>query len=125
MTVSRYVHKKSAPVLLLLATGTVSNMSDIIENATVSNLIDAEEGSLFDNEMIKNSKISELGNAFKVLLANMTIGDLIHWSNIEGMNGTVKELLKTVSAIDFFTSLEYKGGVMYVNMFKLYGYESN
>jgi len=123
--VSEYVRKKSAPVLRLLATGTVSDMNDIIENALVRDLIDAEEGSLFDNEIIKNSKISELSASFKVLLANMTIGDLLSWSNIEGMNGTVKELLKSVSAIDFFTSLEYKDGVIYVNMFKLYGYESN
>lgn len=120
-TVSDYARKKSAPVLRLLASDTVANMSKIIENATVADLIDAESGSLFDNELIKSSKISELDKAFKVVLTDMTIGDLVSWSDIN-MDSNVKTLLTNVSATQFFTSLTWDNGRMYVDMFKLYGY---
>ncbi len=122
--ISQYIRKKSAPVLRLLAGGTLGEMTDVIGNATIGDVVDAESGTLFDMDEIKNAKISEIGSVFSSLLATMTVGDLIQWSNVADINNYVRIALDSVSISNLLHSLEYDetSGSIVVNMLRLYGY---
>ncbi|MDE5602064.1 MAG: hypothetical protein K2J16_06160, partial [Clostridia bacterium] len=118
--------KKSAAVIRLLAKGTIGNMSKVIENATVGDIIEADSGSLFDKELIRTAKITELDSAFKKILTEMSVGDLIEWSEIDGMDKAVKAILRDIPIANLFKSLSWdeEKHTLYVDMLKLYGYKS-
>ncbi len=98
-------------------------MNTIINDATVADVIEATPGSIFDNEEIKATPISQLGDVFSKMFTKMTVGELLEWASINDVNTQVKEALKDVSAKDFFKSLTYDAanGTITVDMLKLYG----
>ena len=119
-----YIREKSSPVLRMLARGTVGEMSKIINNATIGDIIDAEPGSLFDNAILKSAKLSELGSVFSDLLTNMTIGDLIVWSHVPDVTEYVRLALENLSLQKLISSmvLDEKTHEIKFDMLKLYGY---
>jgi len=122
-SVITFIREKSSPVLRLLASGTIGEMNTIINDATVADVIEATPGSIFDNEEIKATPLSQLGNVFSNMFTKMTVGELLEWASINDVNTQVKEALKDVSAKDFFKSLTYDAasGTITVDMLKLYG----
>lgn len=123
LEVISYEQKKSSPVLRLLARGTLGEMTDIIANATIGDVVEVEPGSLFDIEEIKNSKISEVSKAFARTLTDMTIGDLISWSNVTDVDARVKKVLDNVTINNLMHSFRYSSDtVIYIDVLALYGY---
>lgn len=124
--INEYIRKKSVPVLRLLASGTIGEMTGIISNATIGDVIEAESDGLFAIPEVREAKISEIGTVFSSLLANMTVGNLISWSNVIDVNQYVKIALDGVTINTLLHSLEYDAtrGMIVVNMLKLYGYEN-
>ncbi|MDE6302261.1 MAG: hypothetical protein K2M36_01555, partial [Clostridia bacterium] len=124
--INEYIRKKSVPVLRLLASGTIGEMTNIISNATIGDVIEADSDSLFAIPEVREAKISEIGTVFSSLLANMTVGNLISWSNVVDINQYVKIALDGVTINTLLHSLEYDAtrGMIVVNMLKLYGYEA-
>ena len=122
-----FIREKSSPVLRMLARGTIGEMSNIINNATVGDLIEAEPGSLFDNELIKQAKLSELGSVFGDVLTDMTIGDLIIWSHVTDVNEYVRLALEDVTLQRLISSmvLDETTHEIKIDMLKLYGYNKS
>lgn len=121
-----FIREKSSPVLRMLARGTISEMSGIINNATVGDIIDAEPGSLFDNELLKAAKLSDLGNTFGTVLTDMTIDDLISWSHVTDVDERVRLALENVTLQSLISSMVLDD-VTYeikIDMLKLYGYKA-
>lgn len=120
-------HKKSAAVLRLLASGTIGNMSSVIENATVGDIIETDGSGLFGKPQIRNAKLTELDKELEKLLTNMTIGELLEWSNIDGMDPNVKALLKDVLVSKLILSLTWDSEkkTFSVDMLKLFGYTAD
>lgn len=123
--IASFDREESVPVLKTLASGTISDMNKIISDAKIADVMEVPSGSLFDNETIRNSTITNLGNAFNSLLNTMKIGDLIKYSGVKTINATVANILNDVSITDFFGSLEFDTttATMTVNILKLYGIE--
>jgi len=121
-----YIREKSSPVLRLLSRGTISEMTNIIGNAMIGDIIEAEPGSLFDNEMIKSAKLSELGTVFGDLLTNMTISDLLEWSHVTDVDEYVKRALEDITIQNLFSSLvlDETTNEIKLDMLRLYGYTS-
>ncbi|MCM1306145.1 MAG: hypothetical protein NC037_01745 [Bacteroides sp.] len=121
-----FIRERSAAVLRTLAKGTISEMTSIITNATVGDIIEAEPGTMLDKEAIKGAKITQLGNTFKDILTEMTIGELMTWSNVNGVEQKVKDALDNVTIQALFSSLVIDTDTkeIKVNMLKIYGYET-
>lgn len=121
-----FIREKSVPVLRLLAGGTLSEMSGIISNATIGDIIEAEHGSLFDSQQLKETKISEVGTVFKTILSDMTVGELMTWSKMTKVDDRVKIALENITIERLFNSIEITPRHTFeINMFKLYGYYVN
>ena len=65
--------------------------------------------------------VDTLSDAITAKLANSSIGELIRWANVRGVDEKVLFILEDVKISDFFTALEYKDGTITVNMEKLLG----
>jgi len=118
-----FIREKSVPVLRLLAGGTLSEMNGVISNATIGDVIEAEHGSLFDSPLIKQTKITDIGNVFKTILADMTVGELMTWSKMTKVDDRVRIALADITVERLFNSIEITPrNTFEINMFKLYGY---
>ncbi len=117
------VTEKSSAVLLAIADRalTINTLDENIKNFTIEELMDIEEGSIFDDPDIRTATINTLSEAITTKFSTMSISDLIRWANVRGVDEQVLFILEDVKIADFFTSLEYKNGTITVNMEKLLG----
>ena len=120
------VTEKSSAVLLAIADRalTINTLDENIKNFTIEELMDIEEGSIFDDPDIRTATINTLSEAITTKFSTMSISDLIRWANVRGVDKQVLFILEDVKIADFFTSLEYNNdnnGTITVNMEKLLG----
>ena len=119
------IHEKSSAVLRMMKEKqvTMKNMSSIIADATIDDLMDVTPDSMFGADKIKTSTIKNLGNAMSNMMNEMTIVKLLDWANITSIDPKVKSAIGDSTLTAFFTSLTYQNGAISVNMLKLYGLE--
>ena len=117
------VREKSSSVLIAMLNRrlTIGTLDENIKSFTVEELIDIESGSVFDDPTIRNATVDTLSDAITAKLTNSSIGELIRWANVRGVDEKVLFILEDVKISDFFTALEYKDGTITVNMEKLLG----
>ena len=117
------VTEKSSAVLLAIADRalTINTLDENIKNFTIEELMDIEEGSIFDDPDIRTATINTLSEAITTKFSTMSISDLIRWANVRGVDEQVLFILEDVKIADFFTSLKYDNGTITVNMEKLLG----
>ena len=117
------VREKSSSVLIAMLDRrlTIGTLDENIKSFTIEELIDIESGSVFDDPTIKKATVDTLSDAITAKLTNSSIGELIRWANVRGVDEKVLFILEDVKISDFFTALEYKDGTITVNMEKLLG----
>ena len=117
------VREKSSSVLIAMFDRelTIGTLDENIKSFTIEELIDIESGSVFDDPTIRNATVDTLSDAITAKLTNSSIGELIRWANVRGVDEKVLFILEDVKISDFFTALEYKDGTITVNMEKLLG----
>ncbi len=117
------VREKSSSVLIAMLDRelTIGTLDENIKSFTIEELIDIESGSVFDDPTIKEATVDTLSDAITAKLTNSSIGELIRWANVRGVDEKVLFILEDVKISDFFTALEYKDGTITVNMEKLLG----
>lgn len=117
------VREKSSSVLIAMLDRelTIGTLDENIKSFTIEELIDIESGSVFDDPTIRNATVDTLSDAITAKLTNSSIGELIRWANVRGVDEKVLFILEDVKISDFFTALEYKNGTITVNMEKLLG----
>ena len=116
-------NEKSEAVLRMLARKqvTISNINDVIKEATISDLMDLTEGSLFYD--FKDSKLDNLSQDVELKFTTMTMGELLTYANIANIEPQVKTAIEPITLESFFKSLTYSetAGIV-VNLEKAYGY---
>ena len=117
------VREKSSSVLIAMLDRelTIGTLDENIKSFTIEELIDIESGSVFDDPTIRNATVDTLSDAITAKLTNSSIGELIRWANVRGVDEKVLFILENVKISDFFTALEYNKGTITVNMEKLLG----
>lgn len=117
------VTEKSSAVLLAIAERalTLDTLDESIKSFTIEELMDIEEGSIFDDPDIRTATVDTLAAAITSKFSTMSISELICWANVRGVDEGVLYVLEDVKISDFFTSLEYNNGTITVNMEKLLG----
>ena len=117
------VREKSSSVLIAMLERelTIGTLDENIKSFTIEELIDIESGSVFDDPTIRKATVDTLSDAITAKLTNSSIGELIRWANVRGVDEKVLFILEDVKISDFFTALEYKDGTITVNMEKLLG----
>lgn len=117
------VTEKSSAVLLAIADRalTINTLDENIKNFTIEELMDIEEGSIFDDPDIRTATINTLSEAITTKFSTMSISDLIRWANVRGVDKQVLFILEDVRIADFFTALKYDSGTITVDMEKLLG----
>ena len=117
------IHEKSAPVLRMMREHNINDMSSVVGDAVIDDLMDISPDNLFGTDKIKNSKISDLGSAMSGLMNEMTINKLLDWANVTTIDPKVKSAIGDATLTSFFNSLTYQNGSITVNMLELYGLE--
>ena len=116
-------NEKSEAVLRMLARKqvTISNINDVIKEATISDLMDLTEGSLFYD--FKDSKLDNLSQDVELKFTTMTMGELLTYANIANIDTQVKTAIEPITLESFFKSLKYSStaGIV-VDLEKAYGY---
>lgn len=116
-------YEKSEAVLRMLAKKqvTIANINDVIKDATIGDLMDLTEGSLFYD--FKNSKLDKLSQDVELKFTTMTMGELLTYANIAEIDATVKTAIAPITLESFFKSLKYSStaGIV-VDLEKAYGY---
>lgn len=116
-------YEKSEAVLRMLAKKqvTIANINDVIKDATIGDLMDLTEGSLFYD--FKNSKLDKLSRDVELKFTTMTMGELLTYANIAEIDATVKTAIEPITLESFFKSLKYSetAGIV-VDLEKAYGY---
>lgn len=117
------IREKSSSVLIAMLDRelTIGTLDENIKTFTIEELIDIESGSVFDDPTIRRATVDTLSDAITAKLTNSSIGELIRWANVRGVDEKVLFILEDVKISDFFTALEYKDGTITVNMEKLLG----
>lgn len=116
-------YEKSEAVLRMLAKKqvTIANINDVIKDATIGDLMDLTEGSLFYD--FKNSKLDKLSQDVELKFTTMTMGELLTYANIAEIDATVKTAIAPITLESFFKSLTYsKTAGIVVDLEKAYGY---
>lgn len=116
-------YEKSEAVLRMLAKKqvTIANINDVIKDATIGDLMDLTEGSLFYD--FKDSKLDNLSQDVELKFTTMTMGELLTYANIAEIDATVKTAIAPITLESFFKSLTYsKTAGIVVDLEKAYGY---
>lgn len=116
------VEEKSPTILLSLLDRqiTVGGLNDAIDTLTLEEMMEIEEGSVFDNPILRESTIETLSANVSRMFTDMTIGELLSYANIS-VSSEVSYILQDVMLADFFGALVYSNGVITVDMAKLFG----
>lgn len=115
-------NEKSEAVLRMIAREqvTIENINGVIKNAKISDIMDITEGSLFYD--FKESKLDDLSDDVEKKFTTMTMGQLIMYADISGLENGVKEVISDITLENFFHSLTIQNGIA-VNLEKAYGYK--
>ena len=98
----------------------VDDMGLAIADATIEDLMDISPDNMFDDPLIRTSKINDLGSAMSKLMNKMTMGKLLDWANVTTINDKVKSIIESATLIHFFESLTYDGVNIAIDMEVLY-----
>ena len=113
------VLEEKSPTLLLSLLNrqiTVGGLSDAIDTLTLEELMDIEEGSVLDDELLRGSTIENLSTNVSRLFTELTIGELLSYSNVS-TSAEVAYILQDIDIATFFGALTY----IVVNMEVLFG----
>ncbi len=115
-------NEKSEAVLRMIARKqvTIENINGVIKEATISDLMDVTEGSLFYD--VRDSKLDDLSSDVEKKFSTMTMGQLISYANITDLEDGVKEVVSDITLENFFRSLTVQNGIA-INLEKAYGYK--
>ena len=86
----------------------------------LEDLITVAPDSMFDDEEIKDAKLTDLSTVFQNKIKYMTIQNIIDWGNISTLNPTVLSIIGEATLEDFFASLSYEDGKINVDIVILY-----
>lgn len=117
------VLEEKSPTLLLSLLNrqiTVGGLSDAIDTLTLEELMDIEEGSVLDDELLRGSTIENLSTNVSRLFTELTIGKLLSYSNVS-TSAEVAYILQDIDIATFFGALTYESGTIVVNMEVLFG----
>lgn len=117
------VLEEKSPTLLLSLLNrqiTVGGLSDAIDTLTLEELMDIEEGSVLDDELLRGSTIENLSTNVSRLFTELTIGELLTYSNVS-TSAEVAYILQDIDIATFFGALTYESGTIVVNMEVLFG----
>lgn len=117
------VLEEKSPTLLLSLLNrqiTVGGLSDAIDTLTLEELMDIEEGSVLDDELLRGSTIENLSTNVSRLFTELTIGELLSYSNVS-TSAEVAYILQDIDIATFFGALTYESGTIVVNMEVLFG----
>lgn len=118
------IEEKSPTILLSLLDRqiTVGGMNDAVNTLTLEEMMEIEEGSVFDNPILRGSTIENLSANVSAMFTEMTIGELLVYANIS-VSSEISYILQDVMLADFFGALQYDAanGTIVVNMERLFG----
>ncbi len=116
-------NEKSEAVLRMLARKevTVENINVVVKDATISDLMDVDEGSLFYE--FKDKPLNDFSKAVEDKFSSMTMGELLRYANISDIDADVKAAIAPITLNNFFRSLsaDKQAGIV-INLEKAYGY---
>lgn len=116
-------NEKSEAVLRMLARDevTIANINDVVKDATISDLMEVTEGSLFYD--FKDSKLNNLSGDVEDAFAKMTMGQLMVYASITDIDKDVKAAIASITLDNFFRSLTFSStaGIV-IDLEKAYGY---
>ena len=116
-------NEKSEAVLRMLARDevTIANINDVVKDATISDLMEVTEGSLFYD--FKDSKLNNLSGDVEDAFAKMTMGQLMVYASITDIDKDVKAAIAPITLDNFFRSLTFSNtaGIV-IDLEKAYGY---
>ena len=117
-----YIQKESVSALKAFAEHDVKvgGLNTALDEFTVEDLITVAPDSMFDDEEIKDAKLTDLSTVFQNKIKYMTIQNIIDWGNISTLNPTVLSIIGEATLEDFFASLSYEDGKINVDIVILY-----
>lgn len=117
--------EKSEAVLRMLARDevTIANINDVVKDATISDLMEVTEGSLFYD--FKDSKLNDLSGDVEDAFADMTMEKLMVYASITDIDKDVKAAIAPITLKNFFRSLTFSttAGIV-IDLEKAYGYDA-
>lgn len=125
-TIHVEVITEQSPTLLLSLLAkhvSVGDLNNVLNNFTLGEMMDIEEGSIFDDEVIKNATIENLSSTITARIAEMTMGELIRYSSVKTIDSKIKTALENVRLADFLAALTFdkSSGQIVLDMEALFG----
>lgn len=124
--ISVEVITEQSPTLLLSLLAkhvSVGELNNVLNDFTLGEMMEIEEGSIFDDEVIKNATIENLSSTITARIAEMTMGELIRYSSVKDIDAKIRTTLENVRPADFLAALKFDttSGQIVLDMEKLFG----
>ena len=124
--ISVEVITEQSPTLLLSLLAkhvSVGELNNVLNDFTLGEMMEIEEGSIFDDEVIKNATIENLSSTITARIAEMTMGELIRYSSVKDIDAKIRTTLENVRLADFLAALKFDAtsGQIVLDMEKLFG----
>lgn len=124
--ISVEVITEQSPTLLLSLLAkhvSVGELNNVLNDFTLCEMMEIEEGSIFDDEVIKNATIENLSSTITARIAEMTMGELIRYSSVKDIDAKIRTTLENVRLADFLAALKFDttSGQIVLDMEKLFG----
>lgn len=124
--ISVEVITEQSPTLLLSLLAkhvSVGELNNVLNDFTLGEMMEIEEGSIFDDEVIKNATIENLSSTITARIAEMTMGELIRYSSVKDIDAKIRTSLENVRLADFLAALKFDttSGHIVLDMEKLFG----
>lgn len=124
--ISVEVITEPSPTLLLSLLAkqvSVGELNNVLNDFTLGEMMEIEEGSIFDDEVIKNATIENLSSTITARIAEMTMGELIRYSSVKDIDAKIRTTLENVRLADFLAALKFDttSGQIVLDMEKLFG----
>lgn len=124
--ISVEVITEQSPTLLLSLLAkhvSVGELNNVLNDFTLGEMMEIEEGSIFDDEVIKNATIENLSSTITARIAEMTMGELIRYSSVKDIDAKIRTTLENVRLADFLAALKFDttSGQIVLDMEKLIG----
>ena len=124
--ISVEVITEQSPTLLLSLLAkqvSVGELNNVLNDFTLGEMMEIEEGSIFDDEVIKNATIENLSSTITARIAEMTMGELIRYSSVKDIDAKIRTTLENVRLADFLAALKFDAtsGQIVLDMEKLLG----
>ncbi len=124
--ISVEVITEQSPTLLLSLLAkqvSVGELNNVLNDFTLGEMMEIEEGSILDDEVIKNATIENLSSTITARIAEMTMGELIRYSSEKDIDAKIRTTLENVRLADFLAALKFDAtsGQIVLDMEKLFG----